>query len=248
MNRILLTCIALSLPSFVAAAPCDVLPYASQCQGSNLWPVPAGWTPDSNGDCQPQAALSVCATGTITNPWEGRLACSFNSNISWNHRMTVPGSFTTQTVDQYGGHDLCEAMNQVWTPIRTTTLVPHPGPGINTGLAPKSCYGWSWSVISWGCQQGQSGGWVGNPLYMVHSCPSGWSLAFNRSECEHLRNGAPAAGITRCCLPTSLSTKPSDGVCTARWTSSAETALQKDPLDPDCDANSCVLDGFCRLR
>ena len=42
--------------------------------------------------------------------------------------------------------------------------------------------------------------------------------------------------------------KPSDGRCTARWTSSAKTALQKDPLDPDCDANSCVFDGTCRLR
>jgi hypothetical protein len=43
-------------------------------------------------------------------------------------------------------------------------------------------------------------------------------------------------------------TKPSDGVCTARWTTAAQTALQKDPLDPDCDANSCATNGVCELR
>jgi hypothetical protein len=43
-------------------------------------------------------------------------------------------------------------------------------------------------------------------------------------------------------------TKPSDGKCTARWTSSAMTALQTDPLDPDCDAGSCPMDGTCTLK
>jgi hypothetical protein len=36
------------------AAPCQILPYQNQCQGSNRWPVPAGYSADSNGDCQPE--------------------------------------------------------------------------------------------------------------------------------------------------------------------------------------------------
>jgi hypothetical protein len=36
------------------AAPCEILPYQNQCQGSNLWPAPSGWAADNNGDCQPQ--------------------------------------------------------------------------------------------------------------------------------------------------------------------------------------------------
>jgi RHS repeat-associated protein len=35
--------------------------------------------------------------------------------------------------------------------------------------------------------------------------------------------------------------KPSDGICTTRWTTVAKTPLQQDPLDPDCTADvQCV--------
>jgi hypothetical protein len=45
----------------MAGATCDYLPYQNQCQGSNLWPVPAGWSADSNDDCQPEPSKRVPA-------------------------------------------------------------------------------------------------------------------------------------------------------------------------------------------
>lgn len=92
-------------------------------------------------------------------------------------------------------------------------------------------------------------------------CFSGDTLRGKTAVDLQVTEGAPVGGFTyldsamrpnvywRCQKYYDASSmKPSDGKCTARWTSSAKTALQKDQLDPDCDANSCVLDGICKLR
>lgn len=57
-----------------------------------------------------------------------------------------------------------------------------------------------------------------------------------------------SAGISHCNWTGDPAHKPADGRCTGRWATSAKTALEKDSLDPDCGANSCVMDGTCELR
>jgi hypothetical protein len=74
---------------------------------------------------------------------------------------------------------------------------------------------------------------VANSTYL---CPAGYEY------------NSPTAGVECGLVSPAMVRKPADGVCTARWTSSAMTALQTDPLDPDCDANSCVIDGVCALH
>jgi hypothetical protein len=96
-------------------------------------------------------------------------------------------------------------------------------------------------------------------------CPSGYTISYPTGICalgSYVANSStcrinkslgylpytpgPADLCSR--ITTQTTPKPSDGVCAARWTDASMTALQKDPLDPDCGANSCVMDGGCLLR
>lgn len=196
MNRLLLTCLVWALPSFAIAATCDILPYANQCQGSNLWPVPSGWSADTDGDCQPQkdpiAATAYFAMYTDAPAFYPLLASAAKlptPQAAADHYCSVvtgnyPGCYLMPGLGAWGG-------------------VSHTGKALTRYL---------------GCAQG-------GLIY----CPT----------CTYTTEGYA------CSAP---STKQSDGRCTARWVSAAKTALQKDPLDPDCDANSCLTDGTCQLK
>ena len=226
------------------AAPCDILPYTNQCQGSNLWPVPAGWTADNNGDCQPQypaftytpAHLGYIQSGTGGGPWAtvddlkvatGKQAWTFKQN-----------TFDVMPYEYWGG--ACNSGTVSYD--YPGALILDPGP-----LHPNCGH------MSYNRRTQQLMHW---PM-----CFSGDTLRGRTAGDVGVVGGTPVTGYTyfdsvmrpnvywRCQkYYNSSSMKPSDGVCTARWTSSAQTALQKDGLDPDCDADSCVIDGTCRLR
>lgn len=68
-----LSVLLVALPQFVLASPCAVMPYASQCQGSNLWTVPVGWNSDSNGDCLPTPAVVASSYVQVPAPQLGQL-------------------------------------------------------------------------------------------------------------------------------------------------------------------------------
>ena len=216
MNRILLACISLALPSFVAAASCGVLPYANQCQGSNLWPSPAGWVADNNGDCQPEpsvvwgwavvspsnpfcadyfgltkeAAGASCAASMLQDGWSGRIfSGEYGPGCGWGE-----GQFAAW----HDAHSIMTCSNYSY--------------GHGDGSARAGGIWTSWHNVKL-CPRGD-GGWT-HTNTTLSTCP--------------------------------VVAKPSDGVCTARWTTADETTLQKDPLDPDCDAQSCVFDGTCKL-
>lgn len=199
MNRILLACIVLALPSFASAAPCDVLPYASQCQGSNLWPVPGGWAADNNGDCQPEPPQYVSAPMYAYLSWPGSPptvveAGPWPGPVSWNDAWPSAAPIHAYLCGMLGG--FMESANRCQRDV-----------GVQIGDYNRRL-----------------------------DCPVGYI--------EHSQN-INTGGV---CRRAAQVAKPHDGVCTARWTSSAMATLQKDPLDPDCDANSCVFDGTCRLR
>ena len=234
MNRFLLGFIALALPSLVAAAPCDILPYANQCQGSNLWPVPDGWAADNNGDCQPQppgkvpqvSGWAVGNQGLCTN-YRGFTKAEMLSNCC-NTRVSGMYCEDLPAGSVYGasGPDQTCWKNPVdWILMHNgyATLY-YPDGRTQAAL----CYVTYGQPAKSGYTQGHSHSGYGPTTW----CPAGTYTS--GSLCQII-------------TPTTWM-KPSDGICTARWTSSAKTALQKDPLDPDCDTNSCVLDGFCRLR
>ena len=244
MNRVLLACITLVLPSFVsAAAPCDVLPYANQCQGSNLWPVPAGWTADNNGDCQPEPPAYVNATPgfTFTHGWASGQAFG----------TTAEATVADGCAKMHVGYPL---MGVVLSSCRISTpnevlqaagslpvscIIADSGPlavwHVGPTPTPVSCFRWDTNV------QSSSPGFSYTPLSPTWGCiDPGYPT----------KTSGPRTGCTTivCCAKAPLAPKPADGRCTARWATSAEATLQKDPLDPDCDAQSCVLDGTCQLR
>lgn len=234
MNRALLACIALALPQFAVAAPCDVLPYANQCQGSNLWPIPAGWTADTDGDCQPQPPFRFPATSKVaivagsstayfycTNPWgDSPTSAVANccSSLTGNAPAGECGPIGNDEGFSYGSGNCASS----------GTLL---GTGLLIGSGSSQCNQWAVGLVSkrnmsvfmgsswkWWCPDGSAGVGVINGVYMCQvSNPE-------------------------------LYQKPSDGQCTARWTSADKTAVQKDPMDPDCDAESCVINGTCKLK
>ena len=246
MNRILLAGIALALPSFAAAAPCNILPYANQCQGSNLWPVPAGWIADNNGDCQPQppsltyhAPTSYYAANSHSAESKAELYAKVVEG--GEGRLLQPGEVYSASWNNYG----CTG-GSIDGDVYGTIMYPV------FYLRPSSCNGDTRPM--WGSH---------SYIHLIPSCATGQFPLNVGKTVEHPpeypmavlfylegfggRNTRPNWEV--CYSINSPSTlKPSDGVCTARWTSSDKTALQKDPLDPDCDANSCVKDGTCRLR
>ena len=203
MNRVLLACIALALPSLGAAAPCDILPYANQCQGSNYWPAPAGWGPGYNSTtCQPDIPTTVPRIAGWYVPEAGYVPANVSFSDSPEGAIGIWCGAIGGVIGWHCDHIASPAFQVCWN------------------HAPTAC-----SAFSAG--KGEI-------------CPPG-TLPTN-----HVLNGW--GNTTSLCWTTAGYTKPSNGVCTARWTSSAQTALQKDPLDPDCDANSCVFDGTCQLR
>lgn len=235
MNRTLLFCLTLTLPQFVAAAPCDLLPYENQCQGSNLWPVPAGWAADNNGDCQPQPPANT----SWWRPSPGQLQNEQPSPASW----------------------------YPWSPAKTSARSSHNCAEMDipsyAAVAGKwyvlSSQGWGGSVASgnsyspWTLTGSVACDGVNKSVYAARAsnqCPPN---ATGTENCRCASGYLRASGTTNqylwseTCVSIGLLTKPSDGVCTARWTSSSQATLQKDPLDPDCDANSCVMDSVCKL-
>lgn len=283
MNRILLACLALA-PSFVVAAPCDILSYANQCQGSNLWPVPAGWAADNNGDCQPQPPyylpkqwaevdradnslgtwcwvnnyasplISIPRTALTVGESVGRCAGTAPNGAPVVVRCNEPGYIL-------GGLYTCSSTRNVYHGNTVAGTLPDAAMGpITDGYNPSYCskYSAGFEALTrcnevyvgggrWGCPAG-SVTWDkdGNgSFYMADGqnveacraylpCPTGYHEDYPGSQSCYINSGE--------------TTKPANGRCTARWTSSAQTAIQKDSLDPDCDASSCVFDGTCRLR
>lgn len=209
MNRTLLFCLTLSLPQFAAAAPCDILPYTNQCQGSNLWPVPSGWAADNNGDCQPQAPIIIPALYTCELP-------SF-----------IPGvAHGVGATKQEAASNLCahlQAEQPQWDKCVFVDIANGIPQTTNIGVGCGLSY------------------WARGPMALATSGP--WNPHCWVGGIGYL-NTAPLPGTTGF---SSWSCGYTNS-CTARWTSSAKTALQKDPLDPDCDAGSCVFDGTCKLR
>lgn len=53
MRTFSLITLLLASANAALAAPCNILPYVNQCQGSNYWPKPAGWGSYSGATCQP---------------------------------------------------------------------------------------------------------------------------------------------------------------------------------------------------
>lgn len=243
MNRILLACFALALPTFTAAAPCSILPYVNQCQGSNYWPNPANWGPGySPTTCQPiqptripavQGWHLVSPISTSVHPSkaealaEGALTCGTTYPI-----MEIPPEGGV-----YGRHQppSTPCVDNVW----------NQGP-----LGGAVCARWLTGACGTFLWPTASSSFSNHP-----ACPSPVPQSSIRTQSTpdsytaYINHWAYSNKYWYCLLPTGFSmTKPSDGVCTARWTSAAMTDLVKDPLDPDCAANSCVLDGTCRIR
>ena len=231
MNRILLACIALALPSFVAAAaPCNILPYANQCQGSNLWPVPAGWAADNNGDCQPEAPYYVPAY------WGYGISSATPCAIAKGSTISDVKSKCCDSLHTPANY--CELV-EAWTP--TSRSYDGACLGVSSGLLRVGNL--SASAPQESCRL-SNGTWVQFTVFSsatytiapIKLCPEGATP----------RAGNPPIGEE--CIAQGIQAKPSNEMCTARWTSSAKTTLQKDPLDPDCTSDSCVFDGTCRLR
>lgn len=187
MNRIILVCITLALPSFAMATPCDILLYANQCQGSNLWPVPDGWTADNNGDCQPQPPQYVAAPMYAYLSWPGSPptvveAGPWPGPVSWNDAWPAAAPIHSLLCSMLGG--FMESYNR--------------------------------------CQR-DGGAQIGDFNRRL-DCPEGYvGYRYNNNT----------GGV--CERAVTLVPKPADGKCTARWSSSAETILQKDQgVQPTC--------------
>lgn len=234
MNRTLFACLALALPAMVAAAPCAMPPHANQCQGSNLWPVPAGWTADNDGDCQPQSPAAIPAVygyyvqygpGGLT---ESTFGATPEASVA---RMCAQKNFSSCGLANVG---------EIYSASNSPTMC-------NIAVVPTA-YWWEGTVTTVACG-------IGWPIVSGYSATINSSSGFSRTwgcanpEYPQFRSGPYLTCTnTYCCVKEGPTTKPSDGNCAGRWTSSAKTALEKDPLDPDCDANSCVLDGTCSLH
>ena len=246
MTRIILACIALAMPQFAASAPCDILPYANQCQGSNLWPIPSGWAADNNGDCQPQPPQydyvdfldPIASNQTVPAwRWEGTIL-GIVANPAWcaTYRSPPgnPSSFRWVEGPTASGFSAiqCGNLNPWWNAF----ICPTGTFGTNSSDPTEARY--HVNLLT-------GAGW--RPCFRhAIRCPAGYSMTASGNA----NTVEPRLGTQYSCVAQTGSQfmKPSDGVCASRWTSSAQTALQKDPLDPDCDANSCVFDGTCKLR
>ena len=229
MNRALLTCIFLAIPSLGAAAPCDILPYANQCQGSNLWPVPAGWAADNNGDCQPQPGYepAVLGYGMSTQARVFPTLAEKLAELSSIYSREI-------TFKPHGVYTIGQQGPGCADPILLTiTSVNGMAVYRMTGLNGCGAYE-VYSVY---------GDITRNPICEDTAVSLEFGVAGDGVSLAYL----DWQGIQRY-AKCRITSKAANGVCTARWTSSAQTALQKDPLDPDCDAGSCVFDGTCRLR
>ena len=224
--RLLLFCAALALPTMAAAASCDILPYANQCQGSNYWPTGSGWvSPHSSSTCQPSPGSIAAVLG-----W----TCSYGFAPTFVERSELEAWLWDYFPD--GVLPIAAGVNAY---------------GQNSNYSP--CYDVTYNG-------GTYGGWADN-RWLTGNCgsflwPNGFCASVHKPICppgsgslntSSVNNGSALLfnGEYWSCT---VNSKLPNGVCTARWTSSAQAALQKDPLDPDCDANSCVFDGTCRLR
>ncbi len=215
------------------AAPCDVLPYANQCQGSNLWPVPSGWSADNNGDCQPQPPSPLAESYQYA--WGGS-----------GERLPT----AQQAIDTH-----CATPPSVQFGYLRYYLNCHPTGSLPYASGQGQSYYWLQFGYDLSSTNQNPGRWDSGVTtishytdsgYMHPVCPTGYTWIS-----KNLAMGTQwtYANSLTCWLNAGASiSKPSDGFCSARWTSAAKTALEKDPLDPDCDANSCVLDGVCKLR
>lgn len=241
MNRALLACLALALPlpSFAdAAVPCDVPTYANQCQGSNLWPVPGGWTPDNDGDCQPEPAAFVAAelgymvsgnSGLYRTAGEllASLPISAQQVLPWG-LYQGPTTIVTSPTSQWAG--ACESQTRAVGAEEllaySTREVRHDDTcGLLVREQVATIVRWPWCQNPYGLQS--------------YSVPP---------ATEALYWVSPYGGPYYRCIVDPAALKPSNGRCSARWVSAAKTDVQKDWLDPDCSASSCVIDKTCKLR
>ena len=256
MNRIILACIALALPQFAVAASCDMLPYVNQCQGSNLWPAPAGWYHVTHNPvtCQPTPGYTdlvgvslgtygpiasspnaACQGYAASGPYPNAGLCPIDGGTWW-------GGATTRS---YGAGYHCTHAASGGLPSLPTT--PNEGEWTSTWKGSERC---CHAIIINGAHADC------DPYSAVFREAIEYSAVVGRCDTEgqlyFLTSGGaltltPSLGDKYVCKMGNAPSKPNDGVCTARWTSSAKTAIQKDPLDPDCDAQSCVFDGTCKL-
>jgi hypothetical protein len=219
------------------AAPCQILPYQNQCQGSNYWPAPSGWGPSYNSTtCQPAMPSAVSPTPTATWHAQGELP------MVWRIGSTT---FTTpQAVCTYLGRGYQSSQDGAGCG------------GVIGGARSASCYGaspvWAYPTCPNGAWAGCSLNYFTNtynstcPIPGATTCPAGYAL----SGTGNLNTANPGLSPVYSCVlqfPAQVK-KPPDGVCTAKWANSSQTVLQKDPLDPDCTPTSCALDGACSLR
>lgn len=218
-TSILVLLAGLSLAPAVHASSCATLAYQNQCQGSNKWPVPTGWQADSDGDCQPQAPDSLSPSVTT-------------AQVLWQH-----GGYSNHT-----GHlsvGACESAwwadwRRVWGTwyCYTASDNPHTGPGgMGRGFTLACGAGGGNGCTSYCAAPAVS---LGAGLGCgVRSCPAGYTLTTSSTDPARDASGYVCTGFA------SAKMKPSDGVCTTRWTSAAMGNAQEDPLDPDC-TGACV--------
>lgn len=196
-----------------SATQCEILPYQNQCQGSNLWPVPKGWTADNNGDCQPQQPAS------IPSEWNGEYARASGYG-------TIVGEF--DAVTRFIWEGACAATGNYCSMLKEECGYIRKG---EQWYQTVVIYG---KKISGSCNYDMFGVSWGN--YKVYTCPdNSWKL---NQDWDFL--GYPGkwwSSTTNASPPGCSAThvKPSDGICTAR--SMPDGTIQKDPLDPDCTAD-----------
>lgn len=245
MNRILLTCVALALPQFAAAAPCDLLPYASQCQGSNLWPVPAGWLADSDGDCQPTPnykEVDSFSLGTLYPKHSSAdAACaSAYPEVAWTQSGYCNAA-------QTGRHEWGTSSGYHCTSGPTGSS-PYPSEWDSAASANSNrCCRISYNRTASPCVASSSAipALTSSTVMPVCTDPA---YVVRWLQPNGTFGPTPHTGSRVVCMFNGGASpmKPADNRCTARRM--PDGSLQKDPLDPDCDANSCVLDGTCGLR
>lgn len=143
----------------VLASHCSVLPYANQCQGSNLWPVPDGWSPDNNGDCQPEAPNTLPATmiGWLAYLHQGgsggRVGEVFSSLYAgqiWCRATYFPNatSYCYRALSPYSGYaenSVC-GMSHPTNPIGCDFNLAYNCPSgyyPQNGVGPYTCIKWS---------------------------------------------------------------------------------------------------------
>ena len=202
------------------SAQYQTLPYANQCQGSNYWPKPSGWGNYNATTCQPSPALD--ADWEAFGPYHGGgLDTVTVSSAACPFQATADGIT--------GLTDWCGCLVRVGysyqcigSPYRVAAFDPKYCVDLNFPLVSSVYEGWRVDQQGYNTKSTTRDG----------ICPAGYAVKGSSDPSAlHLPKGC----FAKCSLANAaLVKKPSDGVCTSRWTDASMTTLQQDPLDPDC--------------